>query len=75
MLTVILAGPGAVEQLIVFLRQLTPPVRVFPYPILKSILDGLLLLLSKGGLFRIENAALLTVWICLGVIDTHIAEV
>jgi hypothetical protein len=75
MLTVILAEPGAVEQLIVFLRQLTPPVRVFPYPIMKSILDGLLLLLSKGGLFRIENAALLTVRICLGIVDSYIAEI
>jgi len=42
---VILAGAGAVKQLVVLFDQCGTPLRVLPDPARKSILDGLLLLL------------------------------
>ena len=75
MLPVVFTRTSAVEYLVVLLRQIAPPVRVFPYPVLKSILDGLLLLLGEGSLLTVEHAALFAVCVDLGVIYPHIAEV
>ena len=51
MAAVILAGAGAVHQLVILLDQLLPALRIFPDPVLKSVLDGLLLLRSQRRFF------------------------
>ncbi len=73
--SIILAGPDGVEQLIVLLLQGLPPLGVFPYPVPKSVLDGLLFLLGQGGGVMVQNAAFLAVRVLDGIIDSHIAEV
>lgn len=45
---IVFTGAVGVEQLIVFRNKLLPSVGVLPNPVLKRILDGLLLLLSEG---------------------------
>ena len=72
---IIFARPVGIEQLVVARHKLLPSVRVFPYPLGKGVLDGLLFLLGKGRLFGIENPALLAVRVSDGVIDAHIAQV
>ena len=75
MLSVVFARTGGVEKLVILLNQFVPPRRVFPYPFLKSILDGLLLLLGKRGLFGVEHALLSAVRILNGVVDTNVAQI
>ena len=72
---IIFARPVGIEQLIVACHKLLPSVRVSPYPLGESVLDGLLFLLGKGCLFGIKDPALLTVRIGNGVVDAHIAQV
>ena len=75
MAPVILPGTGGIEQLIVACDQRVPPVRVFPYPVTESVLDGLLLLLCQRRFLAVQYTALLAVCVVLGIIDTHIAEI
>ena len=75
MLPVVFTRTSAVEYFVVLLRQIAPPVRLLPYPLLKCVLDGLLFLLRQRGLLTIEHAALFAVCVDLGVIYPHIAEV
>ena len=56
MASVILAGPGTIEQLVILLHQQIPPLRVLPNPACKGILDGLLLLLGEGGFLTVESS-------------------
>ena len=72
---IVFARPVGIEQLIVPRHKLLPSVRVFPYPLGKGVLDGLLFLLGKGCFFGIENPALLAVRVGHGVIDAHIPQV
>ena len=72
---IILTGPDGVEQFIVLLLQGLTPLGVFPSPVPKSVLDGLLLLCSQGGGIVVQNAAFLAVRVLDGVIDSYIAEV
>ena len=55
MTAIILAGAVAVEQNIIGLTDGLAPVRVFPDPLSKGILDQLLLALGDGCLFLIQN--------------------
>ena len=75
MLSVVLARTGGIEKLVVPLNQIVPPRRVFPYPFLKSVLDGLLLLLGKRGLLGVEHALLSAVCILNGVVNAHVAQI
>ena len=50
-------------------------MRFFPYPVLECILDGLLFLLGKRGLFFVENTLLLSVCVLNRVVDTHIPKI
>ena len=72
---VVLTGPGRVEAFVVERHQCAAALRVLPYPLLKSILDGLLLLLGKGGLLGIEDATLLAIGVCYSIIDAHITQI
>ena len=49
MFTVVFARAAAVEKFIVAIHQRMTTVGVFPYPILKRILDRLLFLLCQSG--------------------------
>ena len=55
MAAIILAGAVAVEQNIIGLADSFAPVRVFPDPFGKGILDQLLLALGDGRLFLVQN--------------------
>ena len=74
-LAVVLTGPGGVIQLIVLVYQRLAASGVLPYPILKGVLDGLLLLLGQRRFRLVEDAALLSVLIHHGIVDAHIPEV
>ena len=74
-LPVILAGAGGIEKVVVLSYQRLAAVRVFPHPLLKSVLDGLLFLLGEGGLLAVEDALFLAVSVHLGVIDADVAEI
>ena len=75
MVAIILTGSGRIKKLIVLRNQCFPASRVFPYPILKRILDCLLFLLGKGCLLFVQNTLLLATCIFDGVIDTNIFQV
>ena len=75
MLSVVFTRTGGVEKLVILLNQFVPPRRVFPYPFLKCVLDGLLLLLGKRGLLGVEHTLLSAVRILDGVVNTHVAQI
>ena len=75
MAAVILARADRIEAFVVLLHQRLPPIRVAPDPLLKGVLDGLLLLLRKRRFLGIENAPLRAVCIINRVIDAHIAQI
>ena len=75
MAAVILARADRIEAFVVLLHQRLPPIRVTPDPLLKGVLDGLLLLLRKRRFLGIENAPLRAVCIINRVIDAHIAQI
>ena len=75
MLSVVFARTGGVEKLVILLNQFVPPRRVFPYPFLKCVLDGLLLLLGKRGFFGVEHALLFTIRIRDRVVNAHVAQI
>ena len=60
---VILAGADAVEQVVVPPHQCLPPMGVFENPLLERLIQRLLLLLGKHGLFLIQDALFLAVLI------------
>ena len=72
---IILTGTGTVHKFVVLLYQRFPAPGVFPHPILKGVLDCLLLLCCKGSLFGIKDSALLALIILYGIIDAHITQV
>ena len=71
---VILAWTKRIEFFVVLLHQRLPSGRVLPNPILKSILDGLLLLLCKRRFLLVQHALFYAVFIGR-VVDTHIAQI
>ena len=75
MASVIFSKTGGIEQLIIFLYQRLPALRVTPYPVPESVFDGLLFLLGQGGFFLVQDAALFAVRIFNGVINADIPEV
>ena len=74
-LAVVFPRACGVKTLVVCLHHITPPVRVFPNPVPKGVLDGLLFLLRNGRFLVIEDAALLAVRVADGIIDAHVAEI
>lgn len=75
MLPVVAAGPDRVIEFIVLLAQVGTSGRVFPNPILESLPDLLLLLLSQHGFFGVEHAAGGAVRIMDGIIYPCVPQV
>jgi len=74
MASVILAGPGTIEQLVILLHQQIPPLRVLPNPACKGILDGLLLLLGKHRLLLVQDTPLFTI-LLNGIINAAVPQI
>ena len=72
--TVILTGASAVKKLIVLFHQQSAPLRVFPDPASKSIFNGLLFLLGKGGFVLVQHTFFLAI-LLNGIIDAAITQV
>ena len=72
--TVIFTGPGAVKKIIVPLHQQNPPLRIFPDPASKCVLDGLLFLLGEGGFVLIQHALFLAI-LHDGIINAAITQI
>ena len=75
MASVILTGTDTIELFVVELAKSFSALRIRPYPILKALLDKLLLCLSDCGFFFIQNCFLLAVCIFFIIEDTHILQV
>ena len=72
--TVILTGPGAVKELVVLFYQQGAPLRVFPDPASKSVLDSLLFLLGEGGFVLIQHALFLAI-LHDGIINAAVTQI
>ena len=72
---IILAGTGGVHFLVVLAHQSLSALRVSPDPVLEGFPDSLLLLGSQGGLLGVQHAALFSICVLYGVIDTDIPQV
>ena len=75
MASVILTGTDTVELVVIQPYQLFPSCGITPYPILKALLDQLLLRLSDSGFLFIEDSSLFTL-IIFGIVEnTHIFHI
>ena len=72
MAAVIFTGFDAVEDLIVFLAQCFPALRVFPYPVGKRLLDDFLLCLRSCGFLCVEYRLFIPVFVINIVKDTGV---
>ena len=63
MAPVILTGTDAVKRVVVIADKAVSPFWVFPNPILKRLLDGLLLCLCCGGFLMVEYRRLFAIFI------------
>ena len=72
---IVLTGPQAVEFYVVELRQPSPSGRVFPYPILKRLLDKRLLALGDSGFIFVQDGSSLPVPLVHIVKNADIPEV
>ena len=75
MRSVVFARPGRVEQLVIARHQLMPAGRVFPYPVVKSILDRLLLLLGNRRFLLIQLPFFPSVFILHNIVYARIPQV
>ena len=75
MIAIILAGTGRVHFFVVLAHQSLASLRVSPDPVPKGFPDRLLFLSRQGGLLGVQHAALFSVCILYGVIDTDIPQV
>ena len=73
--SVILTGTHGIELFVVQRSQAFSSRGVFPYPVTKSILDELLLLLSEYGLFFIQQPLIIAVFILHSIKNTNIFEI
>ena len=75
MTAIILTGTVAVEQNIIGLTDSLAPVRVFPDPLGKGILDQLLLALCDGGFLLVEDSGFPAIGIVHIIENTDIFQV
>ena len=75
MAAIILAGTGRVHFFVILAHQSLAALRVSPDPVPKGFPDSLLFLSRQGGLLGIQHAALFSVCVLYGVIDTDIPQV
>ena len=73
--SIVLAGSNRIEQLVVLRHQRLTAVGVFPNPFPKGVLDGLLLLLGKGGRLLVEHPLFPPVCVLDGIVNAHIPQV
>ena len=72
---IIFTGTGRVHFLVVLAHQSLAAFRISPDPVPKGFPDRLLFLGSQGGLLGVQHAALFSVCVLYGVIDTDIPQV
>ena len=72
---IIFTGTDRVHFLVVLAHQSLAALRVSPDPVPKGFPDSLLFLGSQSGLLGVQHAALFSVCILYGVIDTDISQV
>ena len=72
---VVFAGPSRIEQFVVLLHQIVTALWILPDPVLKGVLDSLLLLLGERRLALVEHALRAAVRILHRVVDAHVAQV
>ena len=75
MASVVLTGTDTVELFVVELAKSFSAFRIRPYPVLKALLDKLLLCLSDCSFLFIQDCFLFAVCIFLIIEDTHILQV
>ena len=75
MAPIILTGADTVEFVVIQPYQLFPSCGITPYPILKALLDKLLLRLGNSGFLFIEDSFLFSLIIFHIVKDTHIFHI
>ena len=75
MAPIILTGADTVEFVVIQPYQLFPSCGITPYPILKALLDKLLLRLGDSGFLFIEDSFLFALIIFDIVKDTHIFHI
>ena len=75
MAAIILTGTGRVHFFVVLAHQSLAALRVSPDPVPKGFPDSLLFLGSQSGLLGVQHAALFSVCVLYGVIDTDIPQV
>ena len=75
MAPIVFPEAAGIEKLVVFLYQRPAAFRVAPYPVLKSVLDGLLFLLGQSGFLLVQDTAFLAVRGLYGVLNADIPEV
>ena len=66
---VIFAGTGAVEQFIILFHQCLSAFRVTPDPVLESVLDCLLFLLSERGFLFVQDTLFIALRIFNGIVN------
>ena len=69
--SIVFTGTDVVEHLIVFLHQTLPALGVVKNPLLKRLVQRLLLLLGNHGFFLVQDALFFPVLI-LDVVDFHV---
>ena len=72
MAAIIFTGSVAVEQNVVRLADLLPPLRVFPYPLRKRLLQQLLLALCDGCFLFVEHRHTSSVRVVLVIENTDV---
>ena len=75
MASVILTGSHRVKSIVVITDKAVSPFWVFPYPILKRLLDGFLLRLCRRGFLVVEYCLFVAVFVVNIVKDTHITQI
>ena len=72
---IVLAGPYAVEFVVVEPCQPLPALGVLPNPVLERLLDKFLLALGNGRFFFVQDRNAVAMMVCFVIINTHIPQV
>ena len=75
MASVILTGSHRVKSVVVITDKAVSPFWVFPYPILKRLLDDFLLRLCRRSFLCIEHRFFIAVFIIHIIKDTGVTQV
>ena len=75
MASVILTGSHRVKSVVVITDKAVSPFWVFPYPILKRLLDDFLLCLCRRGFLMVEYCLFVAVFVIHIIKDTGVTQV